>query len=128
MEGPLHEWASPKNENLFAHHIFQGPLSGFVWALLSLGWVICGLIGYCRPGIGPPEPVNCLLPLNVHSDRLKCLIVRIESGPPGSEKGVNFQPFSPGCATKNICRPKDRNPPARPSVGQPLSILTKTLK
>ena len=33
------------------------------------------------------------LPLNVYSERLQYLMLRIESGPPVSEKGIKFHPF-----------------------------------
>ena len=54
-------------------------------------------IGSCRPGIDALEPVNCLLSLDVDSDRLQYLIARIENGPPGSERG-EMSPFLPPLA------------------------------
>ena len=44
-------------------------------------------IGRCSPGVDPPNRVNRLFLLNVDSGRLQYLIVRIENGPPGSERG-----------------------------------------
>ena len=62
----------------------------------------------CRPHEDPPEHVNCLFSLNFDSERLQYIIVRIEKGPLGSERGgVKFHPFPPtGCATafmKSCC-------------------------
>ena len=53
-----------------------------------------------RPDESPPEHVNCLFSLNFDSERVQYIIVRIENGPLGSERGSKFHPFHPpGCAT-----------------------------
>ena len=46
----------------------------------------------CRPDMGPPKRVNCLFSLNFDSERSQYLVVRIENGPPESERGVKFRP------------------------------------
>ena len=54
----------------------------------------------CRPDMGLPKHVNCLFSLNFDSERSQYLMVRIENGPLGLERGVKFHPFHPpGCAT-----------------------------
>ena len=51
----------------------------------------------CKPGIDPPEPVNRLLSLNINSERLQYLIVRIENGPQ-NQGGGEISPLSSALA------------------------------
>ena len=48
-----------------------------------------------RPDMDPPKHTDYLLLLNVDSESLQYMIVGIENGPSGSERGVKFLPLTP---------------------------------
>ena len=55
----------------------------------------------CRPGMGHSNHVNCLFSLNPEIERLQCLVVRIENGPPILERR-EFHPFHPLAAPLKV--------------------------
>ena len=73
----------------------RGPSWGYIGPFRAWDWPLRLKIDPCRPDTGPPEHVNCLFSLNIDSERFQYLIVRIENGPPGSERGWYFTPFTP---------------------------------
>ena len=55
-------------------------------------------VGPCRPGMDSPKHVSCLFSLNTDSEKLRRLIVWMENGSLGQERGEISPLSSPALA------------------------------